>query len=797
MIFSRTLHLTLPLILGGGLLSGGVLLSQEQPMDSASQSDVFINRAFDQSMSDLLPHEAKLDGAEVLTDSKGPYLKGRFLVFFSKRSINLQGLRQAILSGKTAFEVDRILENIRVGTKKDRASFSTFISKLGGKVIQNFWVINASSVEIPESKLEILRAFPGVNKVDRDRVYTSLLSTATNSSHHNSDAANQMKDANGKPILGTGVTVAVIDTGADTRMGSLTRPHRLYFRNGNPNSVNRLKAALGAARSTDVEDLHSHGTMVTHCAVGASWSSSSLVDNGFAPDANIVSIKVTLGTGGSTSGSILIRAWQMTLSNRVTYGIKVANNSFSGSPNPTDGIQQAMDSTAYNGDIFIALPSGNTRANISRSQNGFNAVTVGSINKGTLSTSSFTSYGSTNLGKIIPDLAAVGASVNMALRDRETSIARASGTSFSSPMAAGAGALLRNANPKLTALETKALLLNNVLPNTGSISRGVGVMRADFATKAALSKNVVSDKLSTGNTKKNFFFQVKQGLTHSVTVTWFRKVFTTNQNDDLNLQVFDAKGNRLGISARNFSNSFEKVTFVAPRTETYRAEVTGTLTNSSIDFAIAGAGQPIPPKPPVLSSIAPKSYTALDGKSIMLTGTNLQTVSKILMGSLSLNPDSVSNTSVSFTPPLPTSLGALGSYSVKVVNPAGTSNSLQLRVDPSHPPKLFGPGLLTTFRTVDDDLWTDNGWIGIYYVSTSNQPSVIPGVVSLGIGNQFGILLPFGSFVGDKVGHASLRWVVPFGLAGKTFHWQAVVLDPKNVKFPLEVTKVLTRKILF
>ena len=312
-----------------------------------------------------------------------------------------------------------------------------------------------------------------------------------------------------------------------------------------------------------------------------------------------------------------------------------------------------------------------------------------------------------------------------------------------------------------------------------------------------MNKSVVSDKLSSGNTKKNFFFQVQQGVTHSVTVTWFRKVFTTSQNDNLDLRVYDAKGNLLGTSARKFSNSFEKVTFVAPRTETYRAEVTGSLTNTSIDFAIAGAGKPIPPKPPVLSSIAPKAFTALDGKSIVLTGNNLQTVSKILMGTLSISPDSVSKTSVSFTPPLPTTLGSLGSYPVKVVNPAGTSNALQLRADPSHPPKLFGPGLLTTFKTVDDDLWTDNGWIGIYYVSTSNKPSVIPGVVSMGIGSQFSILLPFGTFVRDKVGHASLRWLVPFGLAGKTFHWQAVVLDPKNVKFPLEVTKVLTRKILF
>jgi hypothetical protein len=785
------------LLLGGFFFSAGGLIAQMQPAHQDLIPDGALNRVSGLGVQTQAPHEDIVDGAEVLKDETGPYLKDRFLVFFKTRSFNLEGLRQAILSGKSKSEVFRILETYREGTKKDRAAFNASIVNLGGKVIQNFWVINASSVLFPEAKLEVLKGLPGVAKVDRDRVYSTLLSSATNSSHHNSDAANQMKDANGKQILGTGVGVAVIDTGADTRMGTSGRAHRLYFRNGNPNSVNRLKAALGAASSSDVEDIHSHGTMVTHCAAGADWSSSSIVDNGFAPDANIVSIKVTIGSGGSTSGTILIRAWQMTLSNRMTFGIKVANNSFSGSPRPTDGIQQAMDSTAYNGDIFIALPSGNTGANISRSQNGFNAVTVGSINKGSLATSSFTSYGSTSLGKVIPDLAAVGASVNMALRDRETSIARASGTSFSSPMAAGAGALLRQANPKLTALETKALLLNNVLPNTSSISRGVGVMRADFATKAALNKNVVSDKLSSGSTKKNFFFQVQQGATHSVTVTWFRKVFSTNQNDNLDLRVYDAKGNLLGTSARNFANSFEKVTFTAPRTETYRAEVTGALTNSSIDFAIAGAGQPIPPKPPVLSSLSPKAYSAFDGKSIVLTGSNLQTVTKILMGNLSMNPDSVSKTTVSFSPPLPTSLGALGSYSVKVVNPAGTSNALQLRVDPSHPPKLFGPGLLTTFKTVDDDLWTDNGWIGIYYVSITNKPSVIPGVVSLGIGNQFSILLPFGTFVGDKVGHSSLRWLVPFGLAGQTFHWQAVVLDPKNVKFPLEVTKVLTRKVLF
>ncbi len=727
------------------------------------------------------------------------FIKDEFIVQFKTRSFDLSPLRRAILSGVSEAHYAELVAEIRDKNEVERSSFVRAVAALGGKVLENYWIINASAVRIAESKLGALEKLPNVLRVERNLVHEPVLTTATNSSHHNSDAVNTMQDVNKKLIKGFGQGVAILDTGADTDMGGTGRPHRLYYSGGSTTGGKRLVAAFGTS-GYGVEDYHFHGTAVTHCAAGAKWATSSLVDNGLAPEADIVSIKVSTNSGSAAS-TWIISGWQVVMTNRVKYKIKAANNSFSGSPKPTDSIQQAVDSTAYNGDVLISLPSGNSGANrISRTQNAFNAISVGSANKGSLSTSSFSSYGTTAYGKQIPDLMAIGASVYMAVRDRETSITRSSGTSFSSPMVAGAALLVRQANPKLTALETKALLINNVLIRSGGTGRGAGFMRADKAVKAALANEVLTKRFTFGvKTKETFFFQLAQGVTHAVTVTWHRKRFSTTSNDDLDLYVYDPKGNLLGSSTRNYANSYERVEFTAPSAGTYRAVVTvkGAMFSSVLDFAVAGGGKPIPPKPPVLSSISPNTTSAFSGQKIVLTGQNLQTVSQVLVGSVKVSPSSVSNTQIQFAAPLPTDLGGLGTYQVKVVNPAGTSNALKLTIKGVHPIKLIGSPVLFSLAKYTDHVWTDAGWFTLVYLSGSNKGSTIPGLINLGIGNGFRSLFLFTGSAADKAGHVQFTWILPFGLAGKTFYFQAVGIDTKTFKTPFEVSSVLKRSVIF
>ena len=78
---------------------------------------------------------------------------------------------------------------------------------------------------------------------------------------------------------------------------------------------------------------------------------------------------------------------------RVSDNIRVANNSFSGSPSLTSSIQVALDNTALNADVLACCAAGNSGTNTASSQNAWNGLAYGSINKNSLAVSSFSGRG--------------------------------------------------------------------------------------------------------------------------------------------------------------------------------------------------------------------------------------------------------------------------------------------------------------------------------------------------------------------------------------------------------------------
>jgi minor extracellular serine protease Vpr len=116
---------------------------------------------------------------------------------------------------------------------------------------------------------------------------------------------------------------------------------------------------------------------------------------------------------------------------------------------------------------------------------------------------SFTSRGPNYDYTIKPDLVAVGTDVYMATQSvdpagdiyNKTGYTVQNGTSFSSPITAGAVAVLRAARPGLTALQYRSLIVNSVVPlirDDGWVERvqqaGAGVLNVD----AALQSNIVT-----------------------------------------------------------------------------------------------------------------------------------------------------------------------------------------------------------------------------------------------------------------------------------------------------------------
>ncbi|MCC6672212.1 MAG: S8 family serine peptidase [Planctomycetes bacterium] len=722
-----------------------------------------------------------------------------YIVMFRDTAVDLEVYRQAILAERPAHEVAAIIADFEATLRRERAGFVAAVENLGGRVTSQWWIVNGCYVRISQDKVAQLRALPGVDSVQQDRWYTLDLADATNATHHNSDAAN-LKQANGKAVRGSGISVAVLDSGADANMGGTGRPHRAYFPGGNPANTtgggiggSLLRVAHGTS-GYGSEDLNGHGTFVAGCVGANKWSTSSIVDDGIAPDAWIVSVKVS-NDQGAANGQWLIDGWNWVANNRVTYNIRVANNSFSGSPSMSDPIQIALDNCAYFSDIVIAVSAGNLGANTQSSQAAYNGLAVGSVDKYSLTRSSFSAVGPLYLeSRTYPDIVACGSGILSTLRDSESQLSQASGTSFSSPMVAGAAALVRQTQPAMSAVEVRALLLNTT--NSVGADRnqfGLGFMRADKVVDAALLYDVQKVRLTNPTKVRNFTFQGVQGQPKSITVSWMRAGSVTPYN--LDLRIYNPN-NTLVASDLNLWNAYEKVTFTPSVTGTYRAEVTWTnLVGGSafVDFAIAGVGR-LATAPPTLTSLTPSTVNSRGGETVTIDGTNLDSATKVTIGATDVTSLNIqSATRISFTMPGPF---AIGSHNLTVTNTAGVSNALPLQVNGSHPGVLTGPGVAVrgTFPSVYK-LYTDNAWTAVFLLSTSNVPSVLPGIANLGIGNNFAELLILGNYVADNRGYAEVTLTYPTSMPALTVYCQALFVNTAAPVLPLENSAVVTTSV--
>jgi serine protease AprX len=365
------------------------------------------------------------------------------------------------------------------------------VSTAGGRQVSSLPLVNGVVTQLPSTAAaNTLTALGLVTSPDAPVAVDGLVGPAAATA---APAANSYRDATGATrlagngITGTGVGVAVLDTGITPL----------------PDFGDRLRAGVDlSGEGNSLQDSYGHGTFVAGLIAG-DGSSSGGAYAGEATAANLVSVKVA-GASGVTDVATVIQGIAWAISNRAAYGIKVLNLSLGEVPTgPTqlNPLDQAVEA-AWRAGITVVTSAGNSgpdAGTITAPGDDPFVLTVGALaDAGTSEPSddaipAFSSQGPTAAnGWLKPDLVASGRSVvslrapgsfiDAAHPDAEVGGANfvGSGTSFSAAIVSGAAALVAQQHPNAAPDEIKGRLLATATPGpTGSTAReGHGALDA-------------------------------------------------------------------------------------------------------------------------------------------------------------------------------------------------------------------------------------------------------------------------------------------------------------------------------
>lgn len=290
---------------------------------------------------------------------------------------------------------------------------------------------------------------------------------------------------------GTGVKVAILDTGVDAT---------------HPDVADRIATSKSFVPGSDTVDGHGHGTHVASTIAGSGAASGGKY-KGVAPGAKLVIGKV-LDNGGSGQDSWIIDGMQWAASS----GAKVVSMSLGGGPSDgTDPLSQAVDDlTAATGTLFViaAGNAGPDASTVAAPGAADAALTVAATDKSD-KLADFSSRGPRVDSALKPDVAAPGVNI-VAARAAGTTLGipvgkyytTLSGTSMATPHVAGSAAILAERHPDWKAAQLKAALMSTAKDDGYTVyQQGAGrvdVGRADTQDVYATTTNLDYGSVDAG-----------------------------------------------------------------------------------------------------------------------------------------------------------------------------------------------------------------------------------------------------------------------------------------------------------
>ncbi|MDD4093010.1 MAG: S8 family peptidase [Methanothrix sp.] len=307
---------------------------------------------------------------------------------------------------------------------------------------ESFRVLPGSALTVSGDNLEKIAKTDGVKGIYMDqKLKVMALPDEDNTSSSISTTKRLIDDPRSdKSYTGKGVTVALIDTGADSDHEALAGKI-LAFKD----FVNNQTSAY---------DDNGHGT---HCASLIAGK----MGTGVAPGADLVVVKV-MDRSGACYTSDALKALDWCLENKDLYGIRVISFSVGGE-NPSEGVSlldEACNKMVQEGMVMCVAAgnSGPDDSSIVIPGDAENVITVGAVD---ISGEIFklSSRGPTANGEIKPDLVAQGVDVVSALAWSKNGKSSVSGTSMAVPQVSGAAAVLEEADEDLDPADVKRVLL--------------------------------------------------------------------------------------------------------------------------------------------------------------------------------------------------------------------------------------------------------------------------------------------------------------------------------------------------